>query len=189
MGKGGAQPWNKSQWLNLIVEVFKWPQALRQLVLLATVASDWVIETPNSWQKGSSISLFLLHQNSKEKHQSGIRTLLPRECDPPKMHGCIIPRTLTVMLKCGSFQVLESVLSVIKVLFIALHVFHGWMVRQTIMLQLSSHWVPIHICRFCSEEQHPSIKYQSIKCLKLDTMSLLKNKRSLVVWQKWSGSI
>lgn len=39
MGKGGAQPWNKSQWLNLIVDVFKWPQALRRLVSLAILAS------------------------------------------------------------------------------------------------------------------------------------------------------
>lgn len=116
-------------------------------------------------------------------------TLSARECDPPKVHGCIILKTLTMMLKCGSLQVLESVLAVIKVLLIALHVFHGWMVRQKIMLQLSSHWVPIYICRFRLEEHHPLIKLQSIKCLKLATMSLLKNKRSLIVWQKWSGSV
>lgn len=85
-------------------------------------------------------------------------------------------------------QFLELVFSVIKVLLIALYVFHGWIARQTIMLQLPSHWVPIYICRFFSEEHHTSVKYQSIKCLKLAIMPFLKNKRSLVVWQKWSGS-
>lgn len=40
MGKADSQPWNRNQWKNLIVEVFKWPQALRRLFLPATVASD-----------------------------------------------------------------------------------------------------------------------------------------------------
>lgn len=125
--------------------------------------SDW--DSKLMTEKGSSVSLFLLHQNSKEKHQSGMRTLFKRVWPTygAWMHH---PEDPNSDLKCGSFQAQESVLAVIEILLIALHVYHGWT-----MLQLSSHWVPVYICRFCSEEHHPSIKYQSIKCLKLATVS------------------
>lgn len=76
-------------------------------------------------EEGSSINLFLLHQNSKGKHQSEMSALSARECDPLKGYVCIYLRTRKVILKCQHFQALESALKVIKGLLIALHVFHG----------------------------------------------------------------
>lgn len=141
-------------------------------------------------EKGSSVSLFLLHQNSKEKHQSGMRTLSKRVW-PTYDAGCIILRTLTVMLKCGSFQAQESALAVTEVLHIALHVYHGWTVRQPcynflpiefpstlqVLLGRASSLDKISVHRMFEARYH------------VPDMSLFKNKRSLVMWQKWSGSV
>lgn len=191
MGKGGSQPWNKSQWMNLIVEVFKWPQALRRLFLPTTVASDWVTETPNLWQRKEAVSVcFCCIRTAKRSTKVGC-VHSARECEPPMVHGCIILRTLTVIWSVVHSRLRSQCLLSLKFysqpcMCIMDERFDS---HVTTFFPLSSRLYLQVLLGRASSLNKISVHRMFEARYRVPDMSLFKNERSLVMWQKWSGSV